>query len=40
MASEDFGDRRGNLVPHVVPVYDQGEARAVDAFLKKYRSGK
>lgn len=32
--------RRGNLVPHIVPVYDKGEARAVDNFLKKYRSGK
>jgi hypothetical protein len=32
--------RRGNLIAHVVPVYDAGEARAVDNFLKKLRSSK
>jgi type IV secretory pathway TrbF-like protein len=32
--------RRGSLVPHVVAVYDQGEARAVDNALKKIREGK
>jgi hypothetical protein len=32
--------RRGNLIPHIVPVYDAGEARAVDNFLKKYRGQK
>jgi hypothetical protein len=32
--------RKGNLIPHVVPVYDKGEARAVDNFLKKYRGQK
>jgi hypothetical protein len=30
--------RLGNLLPHVVAVYDKGEARAVDNFLKKYRA--
>ena len=32
--------RRGACLAHVVPVYDEGEARAVDAFLKKYRASK
>lgn len=32
--------RKGNLLPHIVAVYDQGEARAVDSFLKKYRESK
>ena len=31
--------RAGNCVPHVVAVYDDGEARAVDNFLKKLRAG-
>lgn len=30
----------GQCIPHVVPVYDEGEARAVDNFLKKYRASK
>lgn len=32
--------RKGNLIAHVVAVYDPGEARAVDNFLKKFRAGK
>ena len=32
--------RRGDCLAHVVPVYDEGEARAVDNFLKKLRAGK
>ncbi|MBU0927208.1 MAG: hypothetical protein KKA67_05625 [Spirochaetes bacterium] len=32
--------RQGNCIAHVVPVYDDGEARAVDNFLKKHRAGK
>jgi hypothetical protein len=30
--------RRGNLLPHIVPVYDEGEARAVDRALKQIRA--
>lgn len=30
--------RRGDCIPHVVAVYDDGEARAVDNFLKKHRA--
>lgn len=32
--------RRGSCLAHVVPVYDEGEARAVDNFLKKLRAKK
>lgn len=32
--------RRGNCLAHVVAVYDQGEAQAVERFLKKLRAGK
>lgn len=32
--------RTGNRIAHVVAVYDEGEARAVDNFLRKYRAGK
>lgn len=32
--------RAGNLLPHVVAVYGEGEARAVDNFLKKHRAEK
>jgi len=32
--------RRGDCLAHVVPVYDQGEARAVDSFLKRYRASR
>ena len=32
--------RRGNLLPHIVAVYDQGEARALENALKKIREGK
>lgn len=32
--------RRGDCLAHVVAVYDPGEARAVENFLKKLRSGK
>jgi hypothetical protein len=32
--------RRGDCIPHVVSVYDEGEARAVDNFLKKHRAEK
>lgn len=32
--------RKGNLLAHVVGVYDEGEARAVDGFLKKLRASK
>ena len=32
--------RTGNRLAHVVAVYDEGEARAVDNFLKKHRAGK
>ena len=32
--------RKGGLIPFVVPVYDKGEARAVQNMLKKYRAGK
>jgi len=32
--------RAGNCLAHVVPVYDTGEARAVDNFLKKLRASK
>lgn len=35
-----YAARKGNLLPHIVAVYDQGEARAVDSFLKKYRESK
>ena len=35
-----YSARKGNLLPHVVAVYDQGEARAVDSFLKKYRASR
>lgn len=31
--------RAGKCIPHVVPVYDKGEARAIDNFLKKRRAG-
>lgn len=31
--------RTGNLLAHVVAVYDAGEARAVENFLKKRRAG-
>lgn len=30
----------GSCLAHVVPCYDEGEARAVDAFLKRYRASK
>lgn len=30
----------GQCIAHVVPCYDEGEARAVDNFLKKYRTKK
>jgi len=30
--------RKGDCIPHVVAVYDDGEARAVDNFLKKHRA--
>ena len=30
----------GSCLAHVVPCYDEGEARAVDNFLKKHRAGK
>lgn len=32
--------RQGSCQAHVVSVYDNGEARAVDEFLKRYRAGK
>lgn len=32
--------RQGDCIPHVVSVYDDGEARAVDNFLKKHRAEK
>lgn len=32
--------RRGNCLAHVVAVYDPGEARAVENFLKKLRATK
>jgi len=35
-----YAARAGGNVAHVVPVYDDGEARAVDNFLKKLRSSK
>lgn len=35
-----FKARSGGNMAHVVSVYDTGEARAVDNFLKKLRSGK
>lgn len=31
---------KGKCLAHVVPVYDAGEARAVDNFLKKLRAQK
>ena len=32
--------RRGNMLAHVVPVYDEGEARAVELALKRIRAAK
>lgn len=32
--------RRGDCLAHVVAVYDEGEARAVENFLKKFRAAK
>lgn len=32
--------RKGGLLPWIVPVYDKGEGRVIDNFLKKYRSSK
>ena len=37
---DGYTARKGNYLPHVVPVYDKGEARAVDTFLKKFRAQK
>jgi len=35
-----YNARHGGNLAHVVEVYDEGEARAVDNFLKKLRSKK
>lgn len=40
LLSTAYRSRKGGLIPHIVPVYDKGEARVVDNFLKKYRSSK
>lgn len=32
--------RRGDCIAHVIAVYDEGEARAVDRFLREHRAGK
>jgi len=32
--------RRGDCIAHVIAVYDDGEARAVDNFLKKLRASR
>jgi hypothetical protein len=32
--------RKGGLIPWIVPVYDKGEGRAVNNFLKKFRAEK
>jgi len=32
--------RKSGLLPHIVPVYSKGEARAIDNFLKKHRAKK
>ena len=37
---EDLRVLSPDRLAHVVPCYDEGEARAVDNFLKKHRAGK
>jgi hypothetical protein len=40
VVSHAYQARSGGNVAHIVSVYDKGEARAVDNFLKKLRAGK
>jgi hypothetical protein len=40
LIKKGYSARKGNMIPLVLPVYDQGEARAMENALKKYRSNK